>query len=188
MNELTREEKYCYLTKHYCPKYQNSLYKKQCIKGGEAKNLTYQISWIQNKLWHVYSKELQGGLCKVCVLIDQTSGSKPRGEFVKTVFQDVRKSEKIAKHETKEHHKDALEKAKEFLELYEDPTKLVTHGKNSDEKYERNIHIKIIIRAVLLCAEQGIALRGHREQDCSNNVGKTLILKEQCSEVTFLRL
>ena len=43
----------------------------------------------------------------------------------------------------------------------------------TDKKYERNIHIiKIIIQAVLLCAEQGIALRGHRE--------------EQYKEVTFL--
>ena len=33
-----------------------------------------------------------------------------------TVFQDVGKSEKIIKHETKEYHKDALEKAKDFLE------------------------------------------------------------------------
>ena len=73
-------------------------------------------------------------------------------------------SRKINKHETKEYHKNALEKAKGFLELYEDPTKSVTHDENSDEKYERNIHIiKIIIQAVLLCVEQGIALRGHRE-------------------------
>ena len=112
--------------------------------------------------------------CKVCVLFDQNSGSKPRGKFVKTVFQDVSKPEKIAKHETKEYHQGALEKAKDFLESYEGPTKSVTHDKNSDEKYERNIHtIKIIIQAVLLCVEQGIAIRGHREQDFS----KTLMLK-----------
>ena len=70
----------------------------------------------------------------------------------------------LKKCDTKEYHKDALEKAKDFLESYENPTKSIIHDKNSDEKYERNIHnIKIIIPAVLLCAEQGIALRGHRE-------------------------
>ena len=154
VSELTREEKYYCLTKHYYPKDQNSLFKKQCIKGGETKNSTYQLPWIQNKQWHVYSKELQGCLWKVCVLFDQNSGSKPRGKFVKTVFQDVGKSEKITKHEFKEYHKDALEKAKDFLESNEDPTKSVNHEKNSDEKYKRNIHIiKIIIRVVLLCAE-----------------------------------
>ena len=151
--------------------------------------MTYQLSWIQNKLWHVYSKEIQGGLCKVRVLFDQNSGSKPRDKFVKIVFQDVGRSKKITKHETKDYHKDALEKAKDFLESSEDPTKSVTHNKNFDEKYECNIHIiKIIIRAVLLCAEQRIALRGHRKQDLQMTQEKTLILKEQCREVTFLRL
>ena len=32
-----------------------------------------------NKPWYVYSKEHQGGLCKVYVLFDQNSASKPRG-------------------------------------------------------------------------------------------------------------
>ena len=62
------EKKYYYLTKHYCPKDQNSSFKKQCIKGGETKNLTYQILWIQNKPWHVYSKDFWGCLWKVWVL------------------------------------------------------------------------------------------------------------------------
>ena len=44
VSELTYEEKYFYLTKHYCPKDQNSLLRKHCIKGGETKNLTYQLS------------------------------------------------------------------------------------------------------------------------------------------------
>ena len=135
-------------------------YKSQCIKGGETENLTYQLSWIQNKLWHVYSEECQGGLCRVCVLFNQNLRSKPGCKFVKTAFQDVCKSEKIAKHEAKEYHKDPLENANNFLESNNDHAKSVTHDKDSDEKYERNIHIiKIIIRAVLLCAEQGIVLR-----------------------------
>ena len=40
--ELSREEKYYYLTKYYCPKKQNSLFKKHCIKG-EAENLRHQL-------------------------------------------------------------------------------------------------------------------------------------------------
>ena len=37
VSELTHEEKYYYLTKHYFPKDQNLLHKKKCIKGGEPK-------------------------------------------------------------------------------------------------------------------------------------------------------
>ena len=40
-SDLTREEKHYYLPKHYCFKDQNSLLKKQYIKGAETKNLMY---------------------------------------------------------------------------------------------------------------------------------------------------
>ena len=60
---------------------------KQCIKEGETKNLMYQLSWIYSK--DVYSKGLHGGLCKVGVLFEQDSGLKPRGKFVKTVFNSL---------------------------------------------------------------------------------------------------
>ena len=114
----------------------------------------YQLSRIQNKPWYVSSKERLSGFCKVCVLFHQKLESKPRSKSFKTEYQDDGKSEKITKHEAIEYRKDALEKANEFLESYRDSTTSVTHYKNSDEKYERNIHIiKIIIRAVLLCAD-----------------------------------
>ena len=64
---------------------------------------------------------------------------------------------------------------KKFFESYQDSTKSVTHDKSSDEKYDCNIHIiELIIRPALLCAEQKIVLRGHREQDSSNDAGKNL--------------
>ena len=44
VSELTYEEKYFYLTKPDYPKDQDSLLKKHCIKRGETKNLTYQLS------------------------------------------------------------------------------------------------------------------------------------------------
>ena len=43
-------------------------------------------------------------------------GSKPPSKFVKTIFEDVGKSENIVKHETKECDKDALEEEKNFSE------------------------------------------------------------------------
>ena len=45
---------------------------------------------------------IHGGLCKVCVLFNLNSESKPRGKFVKIQFQDLGKLEKTTKHEAKE--------------------------------------------------------------------------------------
>ena len=62
------------------------------------------------------------------------------------------------------HHK-ALEKAKKFVMTFEDQIKAVTHDKYDNDKYQKNLHIlKLITEAVLLCSEQGITFRGHREQ------------------------
>ena len=71
VSELTHEEMYYYPTKQYCPIDQNSLFKNNVSKEEKTKNLTCHPSYIQNKTWHVYSKKLQGGLCKVCVLFYQ---------------------------------------------------------------------------------------------------------------------
>ena len=77
------------------------------------KTLTYQLSWIQKNDWHVYSKELQGGLRKYCVLFDDDD-TRQSGKFVKTVFQDIGKSE-IKEHQLTECHKRNAEKAKHFI-------------------------------------------------------------------------
>ena len=73
--------------------------------------------------------------------------------------------------------------------ICEDPTKSVTHDKNSDEKYDCNIHIiKIIMRAVLLCAEQGIALRDQKKQYSSNDAGKNSDTERTVQRGNFLAI
>ena len=67
-------------------------------------------------------KILQGALCKVCILFDQNLESNPRGLFIKTVFQDISKSENLVRPETKEYHEDALKRANDFLGSYDDYT------------------------------------------------------------------
>ena len=83
-----------------------------------------------------------------------------RGNFVTNAFQDVSKSNQIVEHENHDYHQTALENAKCFIENVENPT-ASNFNRGSNETYEKNLHIlKRIIRAVLLCAEQGLALRG----------------------------
>ena len=158
VSSLSCIEKYGYLTKHYCLSDQESLFKEKVVKSGETKILSYQLSRIKIKWWHAYSKELQGGFCKACILFDDFATNAPRRDFVKNAFQNVSKAEKISEHETKGCHDKALEKAKSFVMIFEDPTKAVTHDKHDNDKYQKNFHtFKLIIEAVLLCAEQGIA-------------------------------
>ena len=98
VSSLSCIEKYWYLTKHYCPSDQESLFKKKNLKRGETKTLSYQLSWIKSKWWYASSKELQGGHCKVCILFDDFVANAPKENSVKNAFQNVRKSAKISEH------------------------------------------------------------------------------------------
>ena len=52
----------------------------------------------------------------------------------------------------------------------EDSRKNVEYEPKKQEIYDKNIHVlKRIIQAVALCAQQGLALRGHREVESQNN-------------------
>ena len=87
-----------------------------------------------------------------------------RGNSVKNAFQNLAKSEKIAEHEGTEYHQRSWEKAESFLRTFENLTEAVNHEKKRESNYERNVHIlKMLIEAVILCAEQGLASRGHRD-------------------------
>ena len=53
-----------------------------------------------------------------------------------------------------------------FLRAFENPTQAVNHHKEREFNYEHNINIlKMIIKPVILSAEQGLALPGHRDHE-----------------------
>ena len=53
---------------------------------------------------------------------------------------------------------------------FEDPRKNVDYDPKKQERYDKNVHVlKRIIQAVALCAQQGLALRGHREVESEYN-------------------
>ena len=51
-----------------------------------------------------------------------------------------------------------------FIKGYEDPTTNVDFDKDKEELYNKNLHVlKRIVQVVKLCEEQGLPLRGHRD-------------------------
>ena len=125
-------------------------------------HLTFKHEWLTNHPWHVYNKELDGSLCKACVLFDKSE--KNRGIFVKNVFQKVSKPEKIKEHEILAYHATAMLKAKDFINSYEDTTTKVDYDAEKEKRYENNFHVlKRVIREVKVCAKQGLVLRGHSD-------------------------
>ena len=95
------------------------------MKGGRKKKLSYQLSWLQNS--YAYKKEQQDRLFGVCILFDENKTDTLRGDFVKNSFQNLAKSEKIAKHKDTEYHQRACKKVESFLRNFENTTQAANH-------------------------------------------------------------
>ena len=82
---------------------------------------------------------MSGGLCKTCVLFDKSTTN--RGIFVKNVFLDVSKPEKITEHAGLHYHLAAMVEAEHFVKGYEDPNTNVDFDKDKEERYNKNLHV-----------------------------------------------
>ena len=93
VSSLLPQEMYEYCKNHYVPTSNEVLLQKEYLMGGTKKKLSEQLSWL--KSWHVYSKELEHGLCKVCILFDENKTSSLRVSCVKNDFYDFTENEGI---------------------------------------------------------------------------------------------
>ena len=133
-------------------------------KNGKEKTRFYQHSWLEERPRHVYSPELNGGLCKLCVLFDKPHKKAQRGAFVASAFQKLQRSELIKAHAETDYHKAAVAQGSDFMRTFKHPGNRVEADKTSEQYYQRNKRIlEAIVDAVLLCAKQGLSLRGHRD-------------------------
>ena len=104
-----------------------------------------------------------------------------RGVFVKTAYQNISRQDKIQDHENTEYHQKSIGAAEIFIRGYENPDSNVDFEKQKAQNCDTNLHIiQRIVEAVLLCAEQGLALRGHRDHHMSES-------EESCCERSFGR-
>ena len=85
---LTRDQIYRYFKHQKISSETEDLSRKQVTKAGKTFVLHFKHKWLKDNSWHIYSKELKGGLCKACILFDKTDEVN-RGIFVKRAFQDL---------------------------------------------------------------------------------------------------
>ena len=112
--------------------YQKKLYQKNITKIGylilvlntDGSSITHGMSTV---------KELSGGLCKTCVLFEKST--KYLGVFVKNVFQDVSKTEKITDYAGLHHHLAVIMEAERFVKDCKDPTNNVGFHKDKEVGY-----------------------------------------------------
>ena len=103
----------------------DTLFKKLATKKSSSFFLSFKMKLLEENLWLVYSKELEGGLCKFCILFDEKDSN--RGILVKRAFQDVGKPEKIREYAEAKYHNENVTLAHNFVMSFEDPRKNVDY-------------------------------------------------------------
>lgn len=119
----------------------------------------------------MYSHNEDGAYCRFCIAFGLQSvgkgGHQETNMFVQIAFRNWKKAlEKFKEHQSKEYHKVAVDNAQNFKLVYDnqkrDIVSEIDKGRKQQQQENRKKIIPII-RAVLLCGRQGLALRGHRD-------------------------
>ena len=170
LQELSDNQRY-HLLKHHSQPCKNYVFPSQ-FEGGC--NRSFQIGWLEEFSWLVYSSALDGTFCITCALF-----ANPRsglGILVNKPFIIIewrKKSDYITPHATKKYHVDAWKAANDFIQKIENPQLTLSSvtQSNCEENSDRNFGIlKCIIEAVLFCGRQCIAFRTRNESNLDGSV------------------
>ena len=113
-----------------------------------------------------YSFVNEGAYCLPCALFAQWKHQK--GQFVVKPFKNLKKMvEKANRHANMKYHLESMEMTQTFVRQRKEPTSTVTCKLDAKrvENIQKNRQIlDCVIRAVMLCGQQCIPLRGDCEQ------------------------
>ena len=128
----------------------------------------FQPSWMKHFSWLHYSRFVDGTFCHACILFSPSQVCRQElGQFVASPFRTWNKMiDKAKHHASKEYHRTAVAITIEFLARFEDPSKSIDTILDAETQRITDSNQKVIeslLRIVLLCGKQGLALRGHRD-------------------------
>lgn len=176
IRNFSPEQKYSLLSNHFKPTIAfnfPSRYADGC-------NRSCQYQYFVDNPWLVYSKIEDGIFCLPCVLF---AAKQDLGQLVCEKFNTwSKKSRKFAEHNLNKYHKLALVRLEALKSSITQPTTSIENRvKNiSAAQISKNRSIiKCMADAILLCGQQCLALRGHRDDSTA---------PEECNKGNFRAL
>lgn len=146
-----------------------------------TKSRCFNSKWYEQYGWIEYSIERDAVFCYACSLFAHAS-NKAEDRFVSIGFRDWKhaggKSGAFAKHNCSKSHQEAMMNWSQYKASVTTGMSVATRLDSArKEQIQKNRHyLKGMIRSMLYCASQEIALRGHRETQSSSNQGNFLEL------------
>ena len=159
-HSLSADTKHILMTNHFRPDVNYPF-----PKGSTAHS--FQFQWLQSFPWHVYSKQADGGFSLPCVLFAPGHGyhgSNP-GVLVCRPLTNFRKAlEMLHKNSDKEHHKAAIVRAEKFersMSGQQHDIQQMLSKSLADRISNNRQKLSSIMKTIVFCGQQNIALRGH---------------------------
>lgn len=139
---------------------------------GKMRRFSYM--WLKNySPWLVYSKVLDGGFCLPCIMFAKVHGNIDLGILsIKPLTTFNKATELLRKHSNHKYHKNSMADMSNFVLTMENCQASVCDLANTAQArlIEQNrCKLKSILKCILLCGEQNIALRGHRDDEKYEN-------------------
>ena len=165
VSKLIRDERYCILTSPTDP---NPLHYPRTRCHGSSSFRQFQPGWIKQYPWLIYSRHVDGVFCRACVFFaPEKVALQSTGQFVINPFNTwVSKSQKMNAHASLEYHMASVAKMNEFVAGMKHPAATIDSKFDKEEqmRFEENCTvIESLLKVVILCGKQGLALRGHRD-------------------------
>ena len=136
-----------------------------------GKQRRFSHAWLRDHSpWLVYSKVLDGGFCLPCVLFARPQANVDVGVLVTKPLTTFNKATEICrKHSSQlKYHKNAMIDMHNFMHRMEQRQQSVyelAHTSHARLVAQNRLKLKSILKCVIWCGKQNIALRGHRDDD-----------------------
>ena len=133
------------------------------------KVISFQPRWFDQHKWLYYSAhdDFKGGWCLSCVLFLTDVEKERLGAFVRAPFRNYNKSKELLDdHEKRAFHKTSMERASctQSQQTNTESRIDVSINQISVENFKQNkALLPSIVDAIMFCARQQIAFRGHRD-------------------------
>lgn len=144
----------------------NSRPLRQERKHGSSVQFNTTSAHLTNNKWLVVGNE--GGVCVYCKLfINGSEVPNKIGKFVTKPWCNYSRVKDISEHEANLYHKNSATRASNFLSTSLGQTEPINILVNNQKRKAREVtkqRLHSIIKSLVFCARQGLALRGHRNE------------------------
>ena len=127
------------------------------------------VEWLRQHPWLHYSRHVDGAFCRACAFFGpEKAGCQLPGQFVSKPFNTwAKRTQAMNAHSGSEYHANSLTRMSEFVKRYENPSQTIATQLNTQlqKTIENNKRVIESLLRVVMCGKQGLALRGHRDDN-----------------------